>query len=238
MAYLVLIRHGESTWNLENRFTGWVDVPLTPTGIKQAKNVGIFLATTGWHFDLVYTSVLQRAVITLWQCLEQMGCVWVPVIHSWRLNERHYGALQGLNKAEVARQYGDHQVLLWRRSYDVSPPELNTEDWRLLRQDRRYVELKDPEIPKSESLKYTINRVMPLWEDSILPQLKAGKNILIVAHGNSIRGLMKHLDQLSEEAIIELNIPNASPIFYELTPEAVFRRCQAIESNYQSALGN
>ena len=216
MYKLVLIRHGESTWNLENRFTGWTDVDLTPLGIEQAKTCGEILASEGYHFDLAYTSVLQRAIHTLWHCLDAMQRPWLPVVQSYRLNERHYGALQGLNKAETAKKYGDAQVLAWRRSYDVPPPALEPQDPRCERADPRYARLKPEEIPLTECLKDTVARVLPFWQESIAPALLAGKKPLLVAHGNSIRALIKYLDQMSDEAIIELNIPNGVPLVYEL----------------------
>jgi 2,3-bisphosphoglycerate-dependent phosphoglycerate mutase len=216
MYKLVLIRHGESTWNLENRFTGWTDVDLTPVGIEQAKSCGHILASEGYQFDLAYTSVLQRAIHTLWHCLDAMKKPWLPVVQSYRLNERHYGALQGLNKAETAQKYGDAQVLAWRRSYEVPPPALDPQDPRSERADERYARLKPEEIPLTECLKDTVARVLPFWQDSIAPALLAGKKPLLVAHGNSIRALIKYLDQMSDEAIIELNIPNGVPLVYEL----------------------
>mgnify|MGYP000384929462 FL=1 len=216
MYKLVLIRHGESTWNLENRFTGWTDVDLTPLGVEQAKRCGEILKANGYHFDLAYTSVLQRAIHTLWNCLDAMQRPWLPVVHSWRLNERHYGALQGLNKAETAKKYGDAQVLAWRRSYDVPPPALTEEDERTEKHDERYAKIDPSLVPLTECLKDTVARVLPFWNDSIAPSLKAGKKPLIVAHGNSIRALIKYLDQMSDTDIIELNIPNGVPLVYEL----------------------
>ena len=216
MYKLVLIRHGESTWNLENRFTGWTDVDLTPLGIEQAKRCGEILLAQGYLFDLAYTSVLQRAIHTLWHCLDAMQRPWLPVVHHYRLNERHYGALQGLNKAETAKAYGDAQVLAWRRSYDVPPPALDPQDARSERADARYARLKPQDIPLTECLKDTVARVLPFWQESIAPALLAGKKPLLVAHGNSIRALIKYLDDMSDEAIIELNIPNGVPLVYEL----------------------
>jgi 2,3-bisphosphoglycerate-dependent phosphoglycerate mutase len=216
MYKLVLIRHGESTWNLENRFTGWTDVDLTPLGIEQAKRCGEILLAQGYLFDLAYTSVLQRAIHTLWHCLDAMQRPWLPVVHHYRLNERHYGALQGLNKAETAKAYGDAQVLAWRRSYDVPPPALDPPDARSERADARYARLKPQDIPLTECLKDTVARVLPFWQESIAPALLAGKKPLLVAHGNSIRALIKYLDDMSDEAIIELNIPNGVPLVYEL----------------------
>jgi 2,3-bisphosphoglycerate-dependent phosphoglycerate mutase len=216
MYTLVLIRHGESTWNLENRFTGWTDVDLTPLGIEQAKHCGQVLRQNGYAFDLAYTSVLQRAIHTLWHCLDAMERPWLPVVHSWRLNERHYGALQGLNKAETAKKYGDAQVLAWRRSYDVAPPALTHDDERTEKHQERYAKIDPALVPLTECLKDTVARVLPFWNDSIAPALKAGKKPLIVAHGNSIRALIKYLDHMSDSDIIELNIPNGVPLVYEL----------------------
>ena len=216
MHKLVLIRHGESTWNLENRFTGWTDVDLTATGIEQAKQAGRVLRQEAYEFDLAYTSVLKRATRTLWHCLDEMDRTWLPVVHSWRLNERHYGALQGLNKADTARKYGDAQVLAWRRSYDTPPPPLEPEDPRSERGDIRYARLRPDQIPLSECLKDTVARVMPFWNESMAPAIRSGKRILVAAHGNSIRALVKYLDGISNEAIVELNIPNGIPLVYEL----------------------
>lgn len=216
MHKLVLIRHGESTWNLENRFTGWTDVALTPLGIEQAKKAGTMLKAAGFEFDVAYTSVLKRATHTLWHCLDAMDRTWLPVVNSWRLNERHYGALQGLDKAETAKKYGDAQVLLWRRSYDVPPPSLEASDPRSERADIRYVKLKPEQIPLTECLKDTVARMMPFWDESLAPAIRAGKRTVIAAHGNSIRALVKHLDGISDEAIVGLNIPNGLPLVYEL----------------------
>ncbi|HEV6964765.1 MULTISPECIES: 2,3-diphosphoglycerate-dependent phosphoglycerate mutase [Roseateles] len=216
MYKLVLIRHGESTWNLENRFTGWTDVDLTPTGVEQAKTSGRLLKEAGYDFDIAYTSVLKRAVWTLWHCLDQMDRTWLPVRHSWRLNERHYGALQGLNKADMAKQYGDEQVLIWRRSYDTPPPALEATDPRSERGDRRYAGLKDGEVPLTECLKDTVARVLPFWNDTIAPTIKSGQRVLIAAHGNSIRALVKYLDNIADDAIVGVNIPNGIPLVYEL----------------------
>jgi 2,3-bisphosphoglycerate-dependent phosphoglycerate mutase len=216
MYKLVLIRHGESTWNLENRFTGWTDVDLTPTGIAQAKTAGQLLKEGGYEFDLAYTSVLKRAIRTLWLALDEMDRTWLPVMKSWRLNERHYGALQGLNKADMAKQYGDAQVLIWRRSYDTPPPALEATDPRSERSDPRYAKLKAQDIPLTECLKDTVERVIPFWNESMAPAIKAGKRIVVAAHGNSIRALVKYLDGISDEAIVSLNIPNGIPLVYEL----------------------
>ncbi len=216
MYKLVLIRHGESTWNLENRFTGWTDVDLTPTGIEQAKAAGRALAAQGFDFDVTYTSVLKRAIRTLWLTLDEMDRTWLPMIHSWRLNERHYGGLQGLNKTETAKKYGDEQVLIWRRSYDIPPPILDASDPRSERGDIRYAKLRPEQIPLTECLKDTVGRVMPLWQESIAPAIKAGKRVVIAAHGNSIRALVKYLDNVSDQDIVGVNIPNGNPLIYEL----------------------
>lgn len=216
MHKLVLIRHGESTWNLENRFTGWTDVDLTELGVAQAKQAGLLLKDQDYEFDLTYTSVLKRATHTLWHCLDAMDRTWLPVVHSWRLNERHYGALQGLDKADTAKKYGDEQVLLWRRSYDVPPPALEANDPRSERGDLRYAKLQIEQIPLTECLKDTVARMMPFWDESLAPAIRAGKRTLIVAHGNSIRALVKHLDGISDADIVGLNIPNGIPLVYEL----------------------
>ena len=216
MYKLVLIRHGESTWNLENRFTGWVDVDLTATGVAQAQQAGRLLKAGGYDFDVAYTSVLKRAIWTLWHALDQMDRTWLPVVHNWRLNERHYGDLQGLNKAETAKQYGDEQVLIWRRSYDTPPPPLTADDPRGQRQDIRYAKLKADDIPLTECLKDTVARVLPMWNDSIAPAIRAGKRIVIAAHGNSIRALVKYLDNIADDDIVGVNIPNGIPLVYEL----------------------
>ena len=213
---LVLIRHGESTWNLENRFTGWTDVDLTNTGIAQAKSSGRLLRQDRYEFDLAYTSVLKRATRTLWHCLDEMDRTWLPVVHSWRLNERHYGALQGLNKADMAKQYGDAQVLIWRRSYDTPPPALEPGDPRGERGDIRYAGLKPGEVPLTECLKDTVARVMPFWTESMAPAIRSGQRILVAAHGNSIRAVVKYLDNISDSDIVGLNIPNGIPLVYEL----------------------
>ncbi len=216
MHKLVLIRHGESTWNLENRFTGWTDVDLTPTGVDQAKNAGRLLKAEGYEFDLAYTSVLKRATRTLWHTLDEMDRTWLPVVHSWRLNERHYGALQGLNKADMAKQYGDAQVLVWRRSYDTPPPALEATDPRSERSDVRYARLDAGQVPLTECLKDTVARVMPFWNESIAPAIQGGKRVVVAAHGNSIRALVKYLDDISDDEIVGLNIPNGIPLVYEL----------------------
>ena len=216
MHQLVLIRHGESTWNLENRFTGWTDVDLTPLGLEQAKNAGRLLKAGGFDFDVAYTSMLKRATRTLWHVLDEMDRTWLPVVHSWRLNERHYGALQGLNKSDMARQYGEAQVLAWRRSYDTPPPALDAADARCERSDARYARLKPNQVPLSECLKDTVDRVMPFWNEALAPALKSGRRLVLAAHGNSIRALVKYLDGISEQDIVGLNIPNGIPLVYEL----------------------
>ncbi len=216
MYKLVLIRHGESTWNLDNRFTGWTDVDLTPAGVEQAKESGRLLKAAGYDFDVAYTSVLKRAIWTLWHTLDQMDRTWLPIVNSWRLNERHYGALQGLNKAETAKQYGDEQVLIWRRSYDTPPPALDADDPRGQRHDPRYASLKAEEIPLTECLKDTVARVLPFWYEQLAPTIHSGKRVVIAAHGNSIRAMVKYLDGISDADIVGLNIPNGIPLVYEL----------------------
>ena len=216
MPTLVLIRHGESTWNLENRFTGWTDVPLTATGVAQARESGRLLKEAGYEFDMAYTSVLKRAIWTLWHALDEMDRTWLPIVNDWRLNERHYGALQGLNKAETAKQYGDEQVLLWRRSYDLPPPPLEPGDARSERGDARYAKLAPGLVPLNECLKDTVARVLPCWNDTLAPALRAGRRTVVSAHGNSIRALVKVLDGISDSDIIGLNIPNGIPLVYEL----------------------
>jgi 2,3-bisphosphoglycerate-dependent phosphoglycerate mutase len=213
---LVLVRHGQSTWNLENRFTGWTDVGLTEQGMGEAHTSGQLLRDNKYIFDLAYTSVLKRAIQTLWIVLEEMSLEWIPVINAWQLNERHYGALQGLNKAETAREYGEAQVKIWRRSYDIPPPVLEWDDPRHPRFDRRYAGLTKEQLPATESLKITLERVLPYWHRTIAPVIKAGKRLLIAAHGNSIRAMVKYLDNVSEEEITELNIPTGIPLVYEL----------------------
>lgn len=216
MYKIVLIRHGESSWNLENRFTGWTDVDLTPTGETQAREAGRLLKADGYEFDMAFTSVLRRAIRTLWLALEEMERHWLPVTNSWRLNERHYGALQGLNKAETAKKYGDAQVLAWRRSYDVPPPSLEENDPRCERGDPRYHNMASEQVPLTECLKDTVARVVPFWNESMAPAIRSGKRVLVAAHGNSIRALIKYLDNISDEDIVELNIPNGIPLVYEL----------------------
>ncbi len=219
MHRLVLIRHGESTWNLENRFTGWTDVALTPTGVAQALQAGRLLRDGAFEFDIAYTSVLKRAIWTLWHALGEMDRSWLPVVNEWRLNERHYGALQGLNKAETARQYGDEQVLVWRRSYDTPPPALAPSDARSERDDPRYAGLDMERIPLTECLKDTVERVLPCWNELLAPAIRGGQRVLIAAHGNSIRALVKMLDGVSDDDIVGVNIPNGIPLVYELDAE-------------------
>ena len=216
MYKIVLIRHGESQWNLENRFTGWADVELTATGIAQAQQAGLKLKAQGYDFDLGYTSLLKRAIHTMWHTLDSMERSWLPVAHHWRLNERHYGALQGLNKAETAHKFGDEQVLAWRRSYDVPPPALTPDDERCERHDLRYAKLQPGQVPLTECLKDTVDRVMPFWNESLAPAMRSGKRVLISAHGNSIRAMVKYLDGISDKDIVGLNIPNGEPLVYEL----------------------
>ncbi len=216
MHKLVLIRHGESTWNLENRFTGWTDVDLTPTGVSQAMSAGKLLKAEDYDFDLCYTSVLKRAIHTLWYCLDEMDRTWLPVQKSWRLNERHYGALQGLNKTDMAKQYGDEQVLVWRRSYDTPPPALEPQDPRSERNDRRYANLDASQVPRTECLQDTVARVLPFWNETMAPSIRSGQRVLVAAHGNSIRALVKYLDGISDQDIVGLNIPNGIPLVYEL----------------------
>ena len=211
---LVLCRHGQSDWNLKNLFTGWTDVDLTEKGIEEATTAGRQLRELGIEFDIAYTSVLKRAIRTLWIVLDEMDRMWIPVIRDWRLNERHYGALQGLNKAETAAKYGDEQVHIWRRSYDIPPPELEADDERHPAHDARYQGIDG--LPATESLKITLERVLPCWNDVIAPELRAGKNILIAAHGNSLRALVKMLDGISDEEITGFNIPTGIPLVYEL----------------------
>jgi 2,3-bisphosphoglycerate-dependent phosphoglycerate mutase len=213
---LVLLRHGESIWNLENRFTGWTDVDLSERGIAESELAGRLLAAEGYDFDVAFTSVLKRAIRTLWIALDQMDMLWIPVLRHWRLNERHYGALQGLNKAETAERFGAEQVFLWRRSFDVPPPPLDLDDARHPRFDRRYARVDLDQLPATESLKDTYHRVMPYWHDAIVPHLQEGAKVLIAAHGNSLRALVKHLDGISDKDIPELNIPTGIPLVYEL----------------------
>jgi 2,3-bisphosphoglycerate-dependent phosphoglycerate mutase len=216
MYKLVLLRHGESIWNKENRFTGWTDVDLSEKGISEAKKAGQVLKSAGFVFDLAFTSVLKRAIRTLWLTLEEMDLMWIPVQNSWRLNERHYGALQGLNKPEMAEKFGEEQVLVWRRSYDIRPPALEKSDPRYPGNDPRYKQLDPKDLPFTECLKDTVARFLPYWQEVIAPVVKSGKKVLIAAHGNSLRALVKHLDNVSDEAIVQLNIPTGIPLVYEL----------------------
>ncbi|MEB2334441.1 MAG: 2,3-diphosphoglycerate-dependent phosphoglycerate mutase, partial [Anaerolineaceae bacterium] len=216
MYTLVLVRHGQSVWNLENRFTGWTDVDLTDLGKSEAAEAGRLLKAGGYGFDVAYTSVLKRAIKTLNIIQNEMDLNWIPVVRAWQLNERHYGALQGLNKAETAREFGEEQVKIWRRSYDVPPPPLNLDDERHPRFDRRYADLTPEQLPAAESLKITLERVLPYWNATLAPEIKSGKRVLVVAHGNSIRALVKYLDNVSESDILELNIPTGLPLVYEL----------------------
>lgn len=216
MYKIVLMRHGESQWNLENRFTGWHDVDLTDKGREEARKAGELLKAEGFSFDLVYTSVLKRAIRTAWIALDAMDQMYLPTVHAWRLNERHYGDLQGLNKSETAARFGEEQVLIWRRAYAIAPHPLKVDDPRFAGKDPRYARLKPQEIPLTECLKDTVERVVPLWLDSIAPAIRAGKQVLVAAHGNSLRALIKYLDDMSEEDIIQLNIPTAQPLVYEL----------------------
>lgn len=216
MFRLVLLRHGESTWNRENRFTGWTDVDLTDKGREEAREAGRLMRAEGDAFDIAYTSVLKRAIRTLWIALDEMDLMWLPVERTWRLNERHYGALQGLNKAETAALHGEAMVKVWRRSYDTPPPPLTREDPRHPSRDRRYATLPPDALPLAESLKDTVARFLPCWRDTIAPSIRAGKRVLIAAHGNSLRALVKHLDGISEDKIVELNIPTGIPLVYEL----------------------
>src|SRR5262245_47391212 len=216
MTKVVLLRHGESIWNLENRFSGWTDVPLTETGIEEARAAGRLLKQDGYVFDVAFTSVLKRAIKTLWLVLDEMDHMWIPIYQSWRLNERHYGALQGLNKAETAAEFGEAQVKIWRRSYDTPPPALADDDPRLEWQDPRYAEIGRDAFPRSESLKDTVKRFLPYWQETIAPFIRSGKRVLIAAHGNSLRALVKHLDNVSDSDIVELNIPTGQPLVYEL----------------------
>ena len=216
MYTLVLVRHGESTWNQENRFTGWTDVPLTALGVEQARSAGRLLRDAGLQFDRAHTSVLKRAIWTLWHCLEEMDRSWLPVVNDWRLNERHYGALQGLNKAQTARQYGDEQVLQWRRSYDTPPPALAPDDARCERGDPRYARLLAGQVPLTECLQDTVARVLPYWHEVLAPQIRDGQRLLVSAHGNSMRALVKYLDGIGDADIVGLNIPNGVPLVYEL----------------------
>ena len=241
MHKLVLLRHGESTWNRENRFTGWTDVDLSEKGLEEAKLAGQVLKKEGFTFDLAFTSVLKRAIRTLWIALDQMDLMWIPEIKSWRLNERHYGALQGLNKAETATKFGEEQVLIWRRSYDIRPPELEKSDPRYPGNDLRYLDLSESEKPLTECLKDTVDRFLPYWHQTISPAIRSGKKVIIAAHGNSLRALVKYLDQIPDDKIVGLNIPTGMPLVYELDdnlkaiknyylgdPDAVEKAMQAV----------
>lgn len=216
MTKLVLLRHGESDWNKQNRFCGWVDSDLSDKGAKEARDAGELLASEGFNFDVAYTSVLKRAIRTLWLTLDAMDQMWIPVIRSWKLNERHYGALQGLNKSETAAKHGDEQVLIWRRSYDIPPPPLTKESEYYPGSDPRYTELTEDQLPLAESLKDTVKRVIPYWNDVIKPDIAAGKRVIIAAHGNSLRALVKHLDDIPDDEIPNLNIPTGVPLVYRL----------------------
>jgi 2,3-bisphosphoglycerate-dependent phosphoglycerate mutase len=216
MYKIVLLRHGESEWNLANRFTGWTDVGLTEKGISEAREAGKLMREAGLTFDVAYTSVLKRAIKTLFLALEEMDALWIPVHKDYRLNERHYGALQGLNKAETAEKYGDEQVLQWRRSYDIPPPELTSDDERYPGNDPRYADLNESELPLTESLKLTYERLLPYWNETLVPAIKSGEKVIIAAHGNSLRAIVKHLDDMDEASIVKLNIPTGVPLVYEL----------------------
>jgi len=216
MIKLVLLRHGESIWNKENKFTGWTDVDLSAKGVEEAKKAGLILKDSGFVFDAAYTSVLKRAIRTLWIVMDEMDLMWIPVYRSWRLNERHYGGLQGLNKSETAERWGDEQVHIWRRSFDIPPPLLNTEDPRYPGSDPRYKELSSTELPLTESLKDTIARFLPYWHETIAPAIGSGKKVIVAAHGNSLRALVKYLDAIPDEEIVALNIPTGIPLVYEL----------------------
>jgi 2,3-bisphosphoglycerate-dependent phosphoglycerate mutase len=244
---LVLLRHGQSTWNLENRFTGWTDVGLSELGRQEALSAGRILRQEGFTFDLAYTSVLKRAIHTLWVVMEEMELEWIPVIRGWQLNERHYGALQGLNKAEMAAKFGDAQVKIWRRSYDTPPPPLDLDDPRYPGKDRRYAGLTPEQLPRCESLKDTVARMLPYWHSTIAPTVKSGQRVLIAAHGNSLRALVKYLDKVSEQEIVELNIPTGIPLVYELNadlqpishyylgdPEAIKKAAEAVAKQGQA----
>lgn len=219
MYKLVLMRHGESQWNLENRFTGWTDIDLTEAGREQARRAGELLKEKGYAFDVAFTSVLKRAIRTLWIALDAMDTMYLPVHNNWRLNERHYGDLQGLNKAEMAAQYGDEQVLIWRRAYAIAPNPIGLDDQRHPRFDPRYSKLTPEQLPATECLKDTVARVLPFWDETIAPSIRAGRRVLVAAHGNSLRALIKHLDHVSDDEIVHLNIPTGQPLVYELDKE-------------------
>jgi len=246
MKRLVLLRHGESVWNKENRFTGWTDVGLSDKGVQEAISAGRVLRQEGYVFDVAYTSVLKRAIKTLWLALEEMDLMWIPLHNSWRLNERHYGGLQGLNKAETAKRHGLEQTQLWRRSYDVPPPALTPDDPRYPGQDPRYAGLRPEELPFTECLKDTVDRFLPYWHEAIEPTIRAGERVLIAAHGNSLRALVKYLDKIADADIVELNIPTGIPLVYELEddlrpirsfylgdPEAIKQASQAVAGQLQ-----
>jgi 2,3-bisphosphoglycerate-dependent phosphoglycerate mutase len=216
MHKLVLVRHGESTWNQENRFTGWTDVDLSEKGLAEARKAGQLLKKLGYTFDIAHLSLLKRAVRTLWIILDEMDLMWLPVQNNWRLNERHYGALQGLNKSETAAKYGEEQVKIWRRSYDVRPPALDRSDPRFPGHDRRYAHLRPDQLPLTECLKDTVERFLPYWHEALAPVVKAGQRVLVAAHGNSIRAMVKYLDHISDDEIVEVNIPTGIPLVYEL----------------------
>ena len=224
MPTLVLLRHGESTWNKENRFTGWTDVDLTEKGRHEALTAGHLLGAAGLSFDVAYTSLLKRAIRTCWITLDELDLLWIPMVRSWRLNERHYGALQGLDKAETAAKHGDEQVKIWRRSYDVRPPALTPDDPRHPARDPRYASMPPADLPLTESLKDTVARFLPYWDDTIAPAIHDGKRVLIAAHGNSLRALVKYLDHISDQDILELNIPTGVPLIYELNDDLTARR--------------
>lgn len=241
MHKLVLLRHGESVWNKENLFTGWTDVGLSGKGVQEAHDAGRTLHKEAYVFDVAFTSVLKRAIQTLWLALEEMDLMWIPIHNSWRLNERHYGALQGLNKAQTAQKYGDQQVKIWRRSYEIRPPALTADDERYPGKDPRYQTLRPEEVPLTECLKDTVARTLPYWHEAIAPAVRSGQRVIVAAHGNSLRGLVKYLDNVSDQDIVELNIPTGIPLVYELDedlkplrhyylgdPEAVKRAAQAV----------
>ena len=241
MHKVVLLRHGESTWNKANRFTGWTDVDLSEKGREEAQQAGVLLREQGFGFDVAYTSVLKRAIRTCWMALDELDLLWIPIVRSWRLNERHYGALQGLNKAETSAKHGEEQTLIWRRSYDIPPPPLDVSDPRHPSHDPRYADVPAADLPATESLKDTVARFIPYWSGTILPEVRAGKNVLIAAHGNSLRALVKYLDQISDSEIVGLNIPTGIPLVYELDagmkpirnyylgdPEAARRAAEAV----------
>ena len=248
MIDLVLLRHGESVWNRENRFTGWTDVDLTERGMEEARRAGRLLQQSGHSFDIAYTSVLKRAIRTLWLVLDEMDLMWIPVHRSWKLNERHYGALQGLDKAQTAATFGDDQVLTWRRSYATAPPALDSGDDRHPRRDPRYAALNDDELPSTECLRDTVARFLPFWHERLVPEIEAGKRILIAAHGNTLRALVKHLDGMSDDDIVGLNIPTGIPLVYRLDtdmnpmsreylgdPEAIRRAAESVAAQGRAA---